>query len=595
MNILKLNAAGNFLLAGIMLLLIGAIIMLSSVPPVSRDALTHHLAVPKLYLKNGGIHEIPSIKFSYYPMNLDLLYLVPLYFGNDIIPKYIHFMFAMLTAGQIFLYIKKRLDSFWGLLGALFFLSLPIIVKLSITVYVDLGLLFFSTAAIISLFKWIERRFQLKYLIISAVCCGLALGTKYNGLLILFILTLVIPFVFLSNTKKYIASKKPENKGSQFNLQLRATGACAIFCVVALLVFSPWMVRNYIWKKNPIYPLYNSYFSHAGSRLNNGDFENEEKSLLNEDIKRRSKTKARWGPLAIRKIIYGESGWEIALIPVRIFFTGRDDDPKHFDGKLSPFLLLLPFFAFYQIRSNPTALRTEKKILAAFILLYILYAFLQIDMRIRYIVPIIPPAVILSIFGLQQIASGLASRREKTPKWFAPGCILLLVSGMLTYNGSYIIEQFNHVRPYSYLSGKLNRDQYIARYRPEYSVIHYINRHLPESSKILALFLGHRLYYCDREIISGNDLFKRIVKSSESPADIREEIQKRGITHLFIRYDLFNFWAEKQFSDREKKILTALFETHLFKITSHAGYGLFQFSSGGSYGGDLRTEWMMTK
>jgi len=594
MNIFKKDAAPNYLLAGIMLVLIGAIIILASVPPVSRDALTHHLAVPKLYLKHGGIHEIPSIKFSYYPMNLDLLYLVPLYFGNDIIPKYIHFMFALLTAGLIFLYIKKRLDSSWGLLGSLFFLSLPIIVKLSITVYVDLGLIFFSTAAIISLFEWIERRFQLKYLIISGVCCGFALGTKYNGLLILFILALVIPFVFVSNTKKYIASKKQENNGNHLNLQLRAAWSCALFCLVALFVFSPWMVRNYIWKKNPIYPLYNSYFSHSGSQLNNDDSEDEEESILKEAQKRLNKNSSRWGPLAIRKIIYGESGWEIALIPVRIFFTGRDDDPKHFDGKLSPFLFLLPFCAFFQIRSNPTALRTEKKILVAFIVLYILYAFLQIDMRIRYVAPFIPPAVILSIFGLQQIISGLTRRRQKTPKWFAPVFMLLLVSGMLAYNGSYIIEQFNHIRPYSYLSGKLNRDQYIARYRPEYNVIHYINRHLPVSSKILALFLGNRLYYCDRELIFGNDLFKHIVEIGESPAEIREEMQKRGITHLFIRYDLFNFWAAKQFSDREKKILAALFDTQLFKITSHGGYGLFQLNSGGSFDDKLRTK-RMTK
>ena len=71
-----------------------AILVLASVPPVDRDALTHHLAVPKLYLKHGGIYAIPAIPFSYYPMNLDLLYLIPLYFGNDIIPKYIHFAFA---------------------------------------------------------------------------------------------------------------------------------------------------------------------------------------------------------------------------------------------------------------------------------------------------------------------------------------------------------------------------------------------------------------------------------------------------------------------------------------------------------------------
>jgi hypothetical protein len=125
------------------LALIACIIILSLVPPISKDALTHHLAVPKLYLRHGGIYEIPSMSFSYYPMNLDILYMIPLGFGNDIAPKLIHFCFALLTAWLIFGYLKRRLNTSYALAGALFFLSIPIIVKLSITVYVDLGLIFF--------------------------------------------------------------------------------------------------------------------------------------------------------------------------------------------------------------------------------------------------------------------------------------------------------------------------------------------------------------------------------------------------------------------------------------------------------------------
>ena len=41
-----------FILAGLITVLIVSIILLSSVPPVCRDSLTHHLAVPKLYLES---------------------------------------------------------------------------------------------------------------------------------------------------------------------------------------------------------------------------------------------------------------------------------------------------------------------------------------------------------------------------------------------------------------------------------------------------------------------------------------------------------------------------------------------------------------
>ena len=102
---LDISMENTRLLAGLIAVLAGCIVILASVPPVDRDALTHHLAVPKLYLKHGGMVEIPSVPFSYYPMNLDLLYLIPLYFGYDIVPKYIHFAFALLTAWMIYGYI----------------------------------------------------------------------------------------------------------------------------------------------------------------------------------------------------------------------------------------------------------------------------------------------------------------------------------------------------------------------------------------------------------------------------------------------------------------------------------------------------------
>jgi len=409
-------------------ILIGAISILCLVPPVSRDALTHHLVVPKLYLPHGGIYEIPSIVFSYYPMNLDLLYLIPLYFENDIAPKFIHFLFALLTAGLIFTYLRKRIGAEWGLFGALFFLSLPHIVKLSITAYVDLGLVFFSTAALINLFKWIENRFQVKYLILSAICCGLVLGTKYNGLIVLFILSLFIPLAFISNSKKKYNAKDSANKATLIKIQLKAVGFGAIFFAIALLVFSPWMVRNYVWKANPIYPLYDNVFNRpipvspdtqtAGQTLGPA-----------ADPQPTSKVKStRWSPFAVRKVIYGESWWEIALIPVRIFFQGQDDNPKYFDGKLNPFLFFLPFFAFIHLNKNPASLRTEKKIFTFFAILFMLYAFTSGSIRIRYVAPIIPPLVILATFGLYQITRMVAKRKVAQPAWIG-SCFICTRSG----------------------------------------------------------------------------------------------------------------------------------------------------------------------
>lgn len=556
--------------------LIGTIILLSWVPPVSRDALTHHLAVPKLYLQHGGIYEIPSIAFSYYPMNLDLLYIIPLYFGSDITPKFIHFIFGLLTAWLIYGYLVKKLGAVWALLGALFFLSLPIIIKLSITAYVDLGLVFFSTASILSLLKWIDSRFQMKFLILSAVWCGLALGTKYNGLLVLFILTLFIPFVFISNSKKAHNGQQSGNRGESKKNQFKAVGFGATFCAVALLVFSPWMIRNYIWTGNPVYPLYDSVFQDLKTGSKEPAHKNSANSQAETRIQESQNSSTRWGPFAIRKVIYGESWWEIALIPARIFFQGQDDHPKYFDGKLSPFLFFLPFLAFIQLKNNPESLQTEKKILAFFAILYLLYAFSQYSIRIRYIAPIIPPLVILATFGLHQIAGRVTNPRAGRSGWIGAGCILLIVTILLTYNALYILYQFSYVNPINYITGKVSRDAYIAKYRPEYKIYQYANQHLSGRAKILGLFLGNRRYYNDRELIFGVDEFKDIVNSAESEKLLLNNLSIKGYTHLIIRYDLFNQWTNTQFDDNKKQMIKILFAGHAKHLLSQDGYGLFE-------------------
>lgn len=133
-----------FCLSVLVVALTVSLFILASVPPVSRDALVHHLAVPKLYLKYGKMAELPCMPYSYYPMNLDLIYLIGLKLGSDIYAKYIHCIFGLLTAGLIYRYLARKITPAYGMTGAFIFLSLPVVVKLCTIAYVDLGLIFFN-------------------------------------------------------------------------------------------------------------------------------------------------------------------------------------------------------------------------------------------------------------------------------------------------------------------------------------------------------------------------------------------------------------------------------------------------------------------
>ena len=541
----------NGLILGAIGVLVISIVVLSCVPPISKDALVHDLAVPKLYLDHGGMYEIPSMSFSYYPMNLDLLYVIPLYFGQDIVPKFIHFVFALLTAWIIFSYLKVRTNITFGVLGVLFFLSIPIIVKLSTTVYVDLGVIFFSTASVLLLFKWIEYGFHFGPLVLSAVSCGLAMGTKYNGLITFLLAALLVPFSY----SRY--SRKGQNRF--FN----ALGYTAIFCLLALTVFSPWMIRNYHWKGNPIYPLYQNWFGLS-----------KHGSIRVVDQKAQGQKMDR-GVFTYRNVIYKEKWWEIALLPIRIFYQGKDGDPQHFDGKLNPFLLILPIFAFYRTREGPDQVKREKGILLIYSLLFFFFAFFTQDLRIRYVSPIIPALVILSILGLETIHKAALAIKTETARDISLAVVGLLVIFSMTFNVNYLIDQFRGIQPFVYLKGEISRDDYIARHRPEYPAMLYINKHLPQDSLILFVFLGKRGYYCDRPyIVSGESRMRRLFQKTETPEEILKAFKRQGLTHLVICVPIFSRWIDANFDTEKKKIITELFTKHIKTLYHENGFSV---------------------
>jgi len=544
-----------------------ATIILSSVPPVDRDALTHHLFVPKLWLQHGGIYEIPEIPFSYYPMNLDLLYTIPLYFGNDIVPKYIHYLFALLTAWLIQRYLNKRLGNVYGLLGAIFFLSIPIIVKLSITVYVDLGLVFFTTASLLLLLHWAEKGFQLRYLLPAGLCCGLAAGTKYNGLISIFVLTLFVPIIYQRSAGK---DQQSNGKALLFGL---------VFAVATFVAFSPWLIRNYVWTGNPIYPLHNSLFQKNQQPTLAAD-----QSTAVEAPKALQKITGKGSDaFASRKILYHETWWQALLLPVRFFFEGQDDNPQFFDGKLTPFLFFLPLLTFF-FRSPSIQENRERKLLLSFAILYFFLTFFQEAMRLRYIAPIIPPLAILSMYGLHGLNTYLRGRTKgkESPKAVAL-LVTICVSGfMLWYNALYIRSQFTLVNPIPFIQGNVIRDEYITTYRQEFPAIQYANAHLPSETRVLCIFLGNRGYYMDfkpvfEQPFNTSGLFSKFLTTDYQKMDVLKFMQQNSITHVMMRDDLTTSWFQ-QLSDNDKSLIAPLFQNASNPLFEQNGHTFFQLS-----------------
>lgn len=539
------------------------VVLLASVPPVSRDALTHHLAVPKLWVEAGGIYERPDIPFSYYPQLLDILYMAPVALGHDIAAKYLHFTFALLTALIIFLYTRRRLGPSWAALAGLMFLTLPLIVKLSVTVYVDLGLIFFTSAAMFSALVWLEDTGRWRWLLLAAICSGLALGTKYNALVSFLILSLLLPFFYLY---------RRENQHAE---QLNAVKFAVLFAAVSMLVFSPWLVRNFALTGNPLYPLAKGVFAATAheeiSSQDAGDAETHVRAVLREPSLDKEKP---LGPLLTRRLVYEESLPYTLLIPLRVFFEGEDDNPKHFDGRLNPLLLLLPL-ALLVLAKRTGENHREQWFFACYAILMVLLVFLLTDMRLRWIATIVPPLVVLATYGLRTIHQ-LLEARLPSATW-AHAVTGLLVAAYFVPNLSYAYALFGKIDPLPYVTGRQDYDTYVLQKRPEYAAITLANQLVPPGKKVLGLYLGDRRYYFDADAIVVNEVFARIAAQSASGDAIADRLLGLGYSHLVIHAGLFRQWLESTDTVTATRV-NAFTGTRLKELLDESGFGLYEIT-----------------
>ncbi|MFQ5541289.1 MAG: phospholipid carrier-dependent glycosyltransferase [Candidatus Binatia bacterium] len=540
-----LGFATWLLIFGILL----AEVVLGLVPPAVRDELTHHLAIPKLYVESGRILEIPFAPYSYYPMLLDMLYTPFVKWGWDSIPKLIHGLFGFLTGLLLYSYLARRLSPVYGLLGFFFFVSTPAILRLSNLAYVDLGLVFYSTASLLSLLWWRESGYSQRWLILAGLSSGFALTTKPNGMLVFLLLFSLVAFNLGGEKERSIGQK---------------SSWLFLFLFFVFLPLSPWLLKNMTQTGNPFFPFFTGLFSSGGggSGLGGGSL----------------------GIFTKRYLLYGESGWQIAALPLRIFFSGqliegllperwgsmvahiggRDDSAQYFDGVLNPLLILCLPWAFKGKWIE------EKKLFFAFAIVFFLYALFLVDLRIRYILPIVPPLVVLLVYGIHNIYLRIIH----------PSLLVGAVIVLVALNGIYFWNYFHLVSPVNFLTGKESRESFLTRMLPDYPSIQYINQNLPPTARVYFILMGRRGYYSQRDYYhdSGDNPWHLLgmIMNSQSEEGIKEKLREKGLTHLLVREDLLEFFLASKLTPDKQRVWNSFVVNHLKGLFRDRRYSVYQ-------------------
>ncbi|KUG21878.1 membrane protein [hydrocarbon metagenome] len=547
-NTNRLNILIQILLGMAIFSIFVTLIILSLLPPIATDALIHHLAIPKLWLLHGGLYEIKWSVFSYYPMNVDLLYLIPLYFHNDIIPNFIHMGFGIGTSWLIFCYLNNKFGRTWGLLGILVFLSTPMVMRMSTVAYVDLGLIFFTSAGIFAYSRWRNNGYsENKWLLISSITMGIALGTKYNALIAWFLLLSAIIF-FYSRDKK---------------TQWPAVRYGAIFFLISLLIFSPWLIKNLILTGNPLFPLFNGFFNVSTANITN---EETTYNIVSGNT--------YMGMFKYRAIIYGESFWQTLIIPLRFFFQGQDYSDQYFDGVLNPLLIIMVPFAFMN-----KSFQKDKIFFVVFSVFFILITFFLDELRVRYILPTIPFLCVLTVMGIKNILTW-SEETAKPLRYFYTAAILLFLVILGFKNVMYLNNYFQSLQPVKYLCNMETRDEYLNRHTGSYAAISYINKNTPQNAKVRLIFLAGRGYYLDRiyedDSSFGMNVIRDLVAHSSEDETFQKHIRSLGYTHLLVRKKLFLKYLHDNYSPEKINILLQQMSRATEMIYEANGYAVYE-------------------
>lgn len=493
---------------GLFFTIVSAFLLLQSFsPPHSRDALIHHLALPAWFLRVGRVIDLPFAEAGYYPMILEFLFSIPLSLGVDWLAATLHAVFAILTAHLIFLFIQERFSTAGAWIGALLFLTLPVVMQSASQADVDLGVTYFAVLSWFLLLSPQTDSFKQMRYSTAGFAMGLSMASKYNGFLVFSLSTVLL---LMQSLREEWSAKQARNRIGAF-----------VGC--SLLVVSPWMIRNCIWTGDPIFPYFRNLF---GWRPTEAFSAPTIPALLH------------------RRYLYGESWGEILALPVRIFFQGIEGDPKYFDGRLSPVLCIAALIIFVpRIRKM-----SWMKSMGFMILAYGVYAgFLQI-LRMRYLLPIIP----LFVIGATSFVESI------TQKWRKPFRGVLVIG--ILFQGYLAWEGFRTEKPLSVLLGQVSRADYLQERLPEYGVQRFASDHLTQNDRILFVLLGHRGYYCDipyqYDFHDPGRSWRRWLEGNPDLESLKSRIQEEGITHIMLHRTLLESAIHQGFMLEREQVNT---------------------------------------
>lgn len=536
-----LPAAGRHPLAAAGLCaVLGLLFWTAWVPPHQYDSLVYHLALPEAYARAGRIVVVDHLLFSHFPQNGEMLFTLALLMGSDLLAQMIVWACTVLSVGWILSAGARFLPLPAALLGGGLLSTHTAVMLLSGTTYVEPIVMLWGSAAVLSFMRWRQEsaeRPSRGWLLLSAVFCGLALGSKYYagitaGLLASFLLL-----------RLAVAEKRR-----------REAADLAVFCGVTTLVFSPWLVKNFVEVGNPVFPFFYRHFADASFGWE-GQAAKDYFQILTE---------------------YGHGGnvWRaLADLPFMLLgnslrFGGGMDVLGNFGWELS--FLCLPL-ALWAGRSSW---------LARGLLLYFfcyLGVWFSTGVILRFLVATAPLLCLLAAFGLHAFWKNLKG----------PARICLSAAASLLTAVHFLVFGFAHqvFGSGAVLWGLEDREAFLSRRLDYYPCARWSAGHLGKNDKILIVG-EQRGYYVGRAhsatTVNAPNRFLQWASQEPTASAFAGRLREEGFSHLMVvpreagrLKSLMRPFSERAWSNGEDLDLETVFQGPFCRVYSLSGAGAF--------------------
>lgn len=513
----KGKSAGEWVLGLVGIVPVLLALIASLAPPIAKDTLLYHFAVPEAFIAQGGNAFIDGNIASYLALGTEMHVVWAMLLGDLISVRAGEaaagatvFLFFPLLLMAVFGWARTAgVSRGWSLVATLMIATIPTAFHVASSGYIDLSLALYITLAVYSLTEWWRIKANAA-LIFAAIFLGGALAVKLTAVFVIAAFALIILLR---------ARHEPAAAG-----KLVLSGFAAL--ILAGVIASPWYLRNWAATGSPVFPFYMSIWK---GTVNGWDVE---RSNLFQGMN------SQYGGARTNPERY-------LTAPLRVSLAAQPEDANLYDGVLgASFLIGLPLliWAIWK-KSLP-----EELIIAAAVagITYLFWLFSS--QQLRYLLPVTP----LLAIGIGAAAETIKIEKRTQSVW-QYSLIAASILAALTAAG-----WFCQKAPLRIALGGETRDQYLERNLDYYPYYEMLNRETATDAKVWLINMRRDTYNLDRPVF-GDYLFedwtlRKMVWDARNVQELKEKTAAMGVQYVLTRHDfLFDYDRSTLVDDKKPR------------------------------------------